>query len=141
MLWPKKQHQKAGYTGSFGLSVIVPKRHIEHPLKHPELAGSRESSHPSPSWKQSLRVQGEDVYPPALQHHPMHEVLVYSGSQSPLGGWEPCMLCWQGVWLLFWECCCGMGHPARHPLARVLPARRCKVARECQDDSPPPSAP
>lgn len=163
------QPQKAGCTGSFGLSVTVPKGCTEHPWKQPGLAGPRGSSSPSPSWRQPeqspgvRREQGEDTCLPGLQHrrHPMHKVPARAGSQSPLGGRGPCMLCQQVVWLLPdtglpQGCCCGMGlpqaalpgralpawgHPARRPPAWALPARGFRVAQNGQDDSPPPSAP
>ena len=158
--------QKAGCTRSFGLSVTVPEGCTEHPWKQPGLAGARESSHPSLSWGQReqspgvRRVQGEDAYPPDLQHHPypMHEVLARAGSQNPLGGHGPCMLCQRGVWLLpqhgaapgdaavgwgFPELLCQVPQPGRclpagaerHGSARItphLPEPCGKTARSCQ---------
>lgn len=87
------------------------------------------------------RVQGEDIYPPSLQHHP--DLMAARAPSGAMG--YACSA--SGV-----SSCCPdngaapdvlprMRHRARHLPAWVLPVCGCRVALDGQDDSPPSNAP
>lgn len=78
----------------------MPEGCAEHPWKQLGLAGPRESSCPLPSWEQSPGSGGCR----GRTHTPKSTASPTSyGSQSPLRGSGPCLLCQQGVWLLPWQ--------------------------------------
>lgn len=160
MLWPKPWPQKAGCTGSFGLSVTVPEG------CSPDWQVPGRAAIPCPPGS-SRRCRGCRVRMDTLQVYGITCTPCtrcqpnVQAPRAPLGGRGPRVLYRRAVWLLLQHggapgvllrdgvspsrsarqgpTC--MGAPSQASPVWVLPARRCRMARGNQDDSPAPSAP